>query len=86
MSFVQQIEGWPLATVVHSWKSFSANRVNEMLTRAGPAWGREYFDRFMRSDEHLETTIRYVEQNPVKAGLALKPNEWRWSSAAWRSR
>lgn len=80
----EQLEGWPLANVVHSWKSFTANEVNRLLSRSGPLWQREYFDRFMRHDDHLNTTIAYVETNPVAAGLAETPQDWRWSSARLR--
>jgi putative transposase len=80
----QQLEGWPLATVVHSWKSFTANEANRVLGRGGPLWQREYFDRFMRSDDHLGATIAYVENNPVAAGLVERPQDWRWSSARLR--
>ena len=33
-------------------------------------------------DAHLLTAIRYVELNPVRAGLAARAEDWRWSSAA----
>ena len=81
---VEQIEGWPLARVVHSWKSFAANRVNRLLGRSGALWQREYFDRFMRDDADLGGTIRYVEANPVKAGFVDRAEDWRWSSARLR--
>jgi putative DNA methylase len=81
---VEQIEGWPLASVVHSWKSFSANAVNRVLGRTGSVWMREYFDRFMRDNDHFNTTIAYVEGNPVSAGLVERPEDWRWSSARLR--
>ncbi len=35
----------------------------------------------IRSDKELQKTIRYVEANPVKAGLARSEEEWHWSSA-----
>ena len=37
----------------------------------------------MQSDEHLLTVLRYVERNPVRAGLAKRVENWRWGSA-WR--
>jgi REP element-mobilizing transposase RayT len=77
----EQIEGWPLASIVHSWKSFSANTVNRALGRSGALWLREYFDRYMRDDHHLLSTMFYVEQNPVEAGLVDKAEDWTWSSA-----
>lgn len=81
---VQQMEGWPLAQIVHSWKSFTANRINRVLGRSGAVWLREYFDRYMRDDDHLMTTIFYVENNPVDAGLVERAELWPWSSARYR--
>lgn len=81
---VRQHDGWPLSRVVHSWKSFTANEINRVLRRTGPVWHREYFDRFMRSDNELSSVIQYVENNPVRAGLAERPEHWRWSSARLR--
>ncbi len=40
-----------------------------------------YWDRFIRDDEHLESTVRYIHENPVKAGMVRTPAEWPWSSA-----
>jgi REP element-mobilizing transposase RayT len=74
-----------LGAVVKSWKAFSAARINAMLRRSGRLWAPEYFDRFMRSDAHLATTIAYVEYNPVAAGLCERPDDWAFSSAAARA-
>lgn len=82
-AIIEQTDGWPLATVIHSWKSFSANAINRALGRTRPVWLREYYDRFMRNDDHLAATTVYVESNPVTAGLTQYPQDWRWSSA-WR--
>ena len=73
-----------LGNIVKSWKSFTARRINPRLGRTGAFWHADYFDRYMRNEEDLERTIGYVEQNPVKAGLAIEPNDWPWSSARWR--
>jgi REP element-mobilizing transposase RayT len=70
-----------LDRVVHSWKSFSAKQANRLLSRTGPFWAPEYFDRYMRDDEHLSTTLAYLEANPVKAGLCVYPSDWPFSSA-----
>jgi putative transposase len=34
----------------------------------------------VQEDEHLLTVIRYVERNPLRAGLAARAEDWRWSS------
>lgn len=76
-----QLDGWPLAAVIHSWKSFTANRANQLLGRDGRFWARDYFDRAMRSEKQLERTHLYIEANPVTAGLCAVAEDWPWSSA-----
>jgi REP element-mobilizing transposase RayT len=79
------MQGWPLGPVVHSWKSFTANRINAIYSRTGALWRREYYDRFMRDDAEFDATRRYIEENPVKAKFVEMAEDWRWSSA-WRGR
>ena len=74
-----------LGTIVHAWKSYSAKRANKILGRTGAFWHEDYFDRFIRDEGHLQRTIDYVENNPVKAGLVEAPSSWNWSSARFRS-
>ncbi len=66
----------------HSWKSYTANRINRMLGRRGALWERESFDHLIRSVEHYEAYVAYIEQNPVAAGLCARPEDWPFSSAA----
>jgi REP element-mobilizing transposase RayT len=76
-----EIQETPLATIVRSWKSYTANEANRLLGRAGTFWQPEYFDRYMRDQEHLAKAIRYIENNPVKARLVRLPAEWPFGSA-----
>jgi putative transposase len=39
----------------------------------------------VQRDEHFLTVCRYVERNPLRAGLVAKAQEWQWSSL-WRRR
>lgn len=71
----------PLAGIMHSLKSFTANRANEILGRRGQFWQRESYDHWVRDLEELERIVDYVIQNPVKAGLCAKPAEYPFSSA-----
>jgi putative DNA methylase len=77
-------EGWTWSEIAGSWLSFSAKECNKILGRTGQFWQREPFDRYMRDQKHFEKTVQYIENNPVKAGLCVKPEDWPWSSAAWR--
>jgi REP element-mobilizing transposase RayT len=83
------IEIWadhPLAGIAHSWKSYTAHEANKSLHISGTFWFREYHDRYVRDEGHLENAVEYVENNPVKAGLVRTKEEWKWSSARERSR
>jgi REP element-mobilizing transposase RayT len=82
---VEMMDGQSLSGIVASWKSFTAHKANALLERKGRFWHADYFDRFMRNEEHLNQTIEYVEQNPVKAGLAARATDWAWSSARLRN-
>ena len=39
------------------------------------------FHSYAMDDAHLIAAVRYVENNPVKAGLVTQAEDWRWSSA-----
>ena len=68
-ALAEMISGFPLSKVLHSWKSFTANEANKILNRQGELWQRDYRDRHIRNAEHFEKAIRYIERNPVEAGL-----------------
>jgi putative transposase len=74
-----------LESILHSWKSYVAHKANKVLLRTGKFWFPEYHDRFIRNAEHLQRAVEYVENNPVRAGLVTKKEEWRWSSAYRRN-
>ena len=63
-------KGHDLSDILHSWKSYSANRINRAVGRRGTLWQEESFDHLLRSEEELEHYRRYVAENPEKAGLA----------------
>lgn len=43
---------------------------------------REYWDRYIRDENHYRKTIDYIHRNPVSAGLCARPESWPWSSAS----
>lgn len=73
-----------LGQIVHAWKRFTTRRINELLGRTGRVWAKDYFDRFIRDDQHFETTKSYIERNPVVTGLCEVPQAWPFSSASWQ--
>jgi len=70
-----------LSGILHSLRSYTGNEANKVLGRTGSFWNNEYYDHLVRDNEELQRIIYYVENNPVKAGLVRKMEDWRFSSA-----
>jgi putative transposase len=82
------VELWTisLSGLTKAWKGSSANAVNQLLGRSGQLWQEDYWDRFIRDEEHFRKARNYIERNPVKAGLVPIAADWPYSSAneKWR--
>ena len=67
-------------------KGSTARAANLILGRTGqPFWQDESYDHYLRDARQLVKTIRYIEENPVSAGLVDKAEYWKWSSAGFRA-
>ncbi len=55
-------------------------RINLREGWRGHLW-QERFHSFPLDEPHLAAAARYVERNPVRAGLTKRPEDWAWSSA-----
>ncbi len=73
-----------LKELIKRWKGISAYKCNILLKRHGYFWAKNYFDRFIRDEEHLNRCVQYINYNPVKAGLVRNPSEYPFCSAARR--
>ena len=77
-----------LARIVQSWKSFTGRRAMEWNAELGLGvpgkafWMRDYWDRYIRNEKHFRQAVKYIHENPVKAGLCKIAKEWAWSSAS----
>jgi REP element-mobilizing transposase RayT len=80
------LPGKKFAKIMQSLKSFTASEANKLLDRTGTFWMPDYYDRFIRNKSHFAAAIHYVENNPVKAGLCRRPEDWPFSSAWFRAR
>jgi len=57
------------------------SRINFREGWRGHLWqGR--FASYVMDEDYLLACVRYIEMNPVRAGLAVKPEQWPWSSAS----
>ena len=76
-----------LGSITKHLKGYTAREANRLLQRTGqPFWQDESFDHWCRDRAEFFRIIAYIENNPVKAGLVERPEDWPWSSAAERKR
>lgn len=78
------VGGMPMSRTIENWKKFTAHEANKLLKRRGKFWADDYWDTYMRDAEHELKTRRYIENNPVRAGLVRERAEWPWSTARFR--
>jgi len=73
----------PVPKLTRRLKGYTARQANRMLGRTGEAfWQPESYDHWVRSEQEWGRIVRYIENNPVVAGLAAGPEDYPWSSAA----
>jgi REP element-mobilizing transposase RayT len=65
-AIVVPIDGYQLAWILHSWKSFTAHEFNRILNSSGLVWRHESFDHIARSAEHLAIFETYIRNNPKR--------------------
>lgn len=58
---------------------------NAKYSRTGGLWEGRYRTSVIQDEEYFVTCHRYVELNPIRAGLAQRPEDYRWSSCRFYS-
>jgi putative transposase len=63
--------GYSLSPLIRDWKRYlcRTHRIN---------FQRDFFDHRIRNAENFNVQCQYVRENPVRAGLVEKPDEWPW--------
>jgi putative transposase len=68
---------WLLTTHVRRYHTYHNS--------SGHVWQGRFKAFPIEQDDHLLSVLRYIEQNPVRAQLVSRAEDWWWSSAwAWR--
>ena len=56
-----------LSDIVQGWKSFTSKKINAVLGRTGKIWQADYWDRYIRNDEHYAAAVKYIQNNALGA-------------------
>jgi REP element-mobilizing transposase RayT len=68
-----------VSKILQDLKSKTALKCNNILKRTGTFWQHESYDHVVRDHKELMRIVNYVLNNPVKAGLSEKWEDWKWS-------
>jgi REP element-mobilizing transposase RayT len=60
------------------WIRLLKRSLSETIVDQAPHWQKGFFDHLIRHSESYAEKWSYVEQNPVRAGLATTPEDWPW--------
>ena len=63
-AIVTPLAPYELSDIYHSWKSFTAKKINALLGTEGTVWQKESFDVIIRNADHLERIEKYIHDNP----------------------
>jgi REP element-mobilizing transposase RayT len=76
----------PLPVFMQKWKQWTSKRMAREIAVAaigdpgpkqnGTVWQQEFFDHVLRSSESYSQKWEYVKENPVRAGLVRKSDDW----------
>ncbi len=69
---------YDLAELLQSIKGFSARAINKQMGRTGSLWQEERYDRLVRNPGEFEENWTYIRNNPVKAGLVERAEDYQW--------
>jgi alanyl-tRNA synthetase/REP element-mobilizing transposase RayT len=67
-----------LTEILHTIKSFTAHKINEVEKATGPVWEKESFDRAIRSERDLKEKFDYITRNPWDSAVVAPNEEYAW--------
>jgi putative transposase len=73
-----ELDAKALPIFMQRWKEWTSKRMARPLNLCRTAWQEEFFDHVLRSSESYSQKWDYVKENPVRAGLVKKSDEWPW--------
>jgi len=69
----------PLHKIMKQIKGSSSRAINLILNQTGPFWQKDSYDHLIRNDKELGYIGDYIIENPVKAGIVSKWQDWPYT-------
>ena len=54
--------------------------INRTYQRSGTLWEGRFRSCLTQSEEYVLACYRYIELNPIRAGMVMRPQDYRWTS------
>jgi putative transposase len=70
-----------LSQVMESLGKFTARQINKIIGREYKFWEEGFHDHGIRNRKDFDDILKYVHENPVRAGLVTLPELWPYSTA-----
>ena len=74
---------YALAAIMKGLKGSSARSVNKLMGTSGHVWQDESFDHIVREGERSRAKYQYVCENPVRAELVGRSDDYPWLWRSW---
>jgi putative transposase len=73
-----ELDAKPLPKFMQAWKQWTSKCMSRELGLSGTIWQEGFFDHVLRSSESYSQKWDYVCENPLRAGLVTKSEDWPW--------
>jgi putative transposase len=69
--------------LMRSIKGYSAREINKLRNSQGSLWQKDYHDEILANEQALRKAVDYLLANPVRRGLAARPEKYPWIWNYW---
>ena len=76
----QEKEAGDSTTAMHKLLTIYAGWYNKKYSRSGSLFGNRFGSKPVDEENYLLSLVRYIHQNPIRAGVVNKLNDYKWSS------
>ena len=72
-----------LSQLMHGFKRYTSQGINQKLLRAAPIWQSGYYDHALRKEEDVKHAARYIVANPLRAKIVNHIGDYPHWDAVW---